>query len=356
MRYFSSSYDEARSRFLVAARDSGALVDTHFTDRADKLAIDIAIMEQKGLAGSEYRNLVISSGLHGVEGYFGSAVQLALLDHFKHHKLPQQIRLVLIHAMNPYGFKYDRRFDQNNVDLNRNFHHVDDLYTGAPAGYTSLYEFLNPASTPAMFEMYRLRALWNILKHGTPALKEAIVGGQYQYPAGIFYGGAGASETTNIIINHSNHWIGDSEMTVHIDLHSGLGAFATHKLLVNEIHDSDNWRWYVDTFGGENLETQNVGTAYKITGSFGDWMQQHFRNRRYYFLGAEFGTYGPIRVLGAIRAENRAHHYMSANTKQYIAAKQELKECFLPTSNKWKMAVINDSIGIVSKAVEGLLV
>ena len=60
--------------------------------------------------------LVISSGLHGVEGFFGSAVQTMVLERWASSASPP-VRCVLLHALNPYGFAWIRRPDENNEDL-----------------------------------------------------------------------------------------------------------------------------------------------------------------------------------------------------------------------------------------------
>ncbi len=68
------------------------------------------------------RALVISSGLYGVEGLFGSAVQLALLERYlPDYRLPPDLAIVIIHILNPFGCAWYRRWNEDNIDLNRNF-------------------------------------------------------------------------------------------------------------------------------------------------------------------------------------------------------------------------------------------
>src|SRR6185295_5475632 len=95
--------------------------------------------------------------------------------------------VILVHILNPYGMAWLRRCNENNVDLNRNFLN-DETYSGAPAAYAQLNSFLNPASPPG-FDFFTLRAAGLILRHGMPALKQSVVGGQYEYPGGLFFGG-----------------------------------------------------------------------------------------------------------------------------------------------------------------------
>ena len=116
--------------------------------------------------------VVVSSGLHGVEGYFGSAVQLALLegeDVVRGH-CRSGVALVLIHALNPYGFAWVRRANEENVDLNRNFLLTGESYKGSPPRYAALDALLNPKHPPHRLDTFRLRSMVSILRHGMPQL------------------------------------------------------------------------------------------------------------------------------------------------------------------------------------------
>ncbi len=48
------------------------------------------------------------------------------------------------------------------------------------------------------------------------------------------------------------------------------------------------------------------GTAYPPSGTLGSWVTRHVAGTRYHFVGDEFGNYPFVRLLGALRAENRA--------------------------------------------------
>ena len=78
------------------------------------------------------RAVVVTSGIHGVEGFAGSAVQTEWLRRLGQGKaaVPDRVRLVFAHALNPYGFAWIRRANECNVDLNRNFLLAGDSYSG----------------------------------------------------------------------------------------------------------------------------------------------------------------------------------------------------------------------------------
>ncbi len=112
---FSSDYETARSRFLAAAKSNNFQILSYpiQTTARDDLTIDLTIHR----GNSSEKIIMISSGLHGIEGFLGSAIQFALLD----SALNPNISFIFIHALNPYGFKYLRRTNEDNIDLNRNF-------------------------------------------------------------------------------------------------------------------------------------------------------------------------------------------------------------------------------------------
>src|SRR5690242_12435836 len=131
-KFFSPDYFTAQDRFREAAVRAGARMESlpiaAKGPGEETLEIDIAWFG----AAKPRRVLLHSSGLHGVEGFAGSAIQLQLLNDVP--KLPDDMALIIVHILNPYGMSWLRRTNENNVDLNRNF--LDDAnYTGAPPAY-----------------------------------------------------------------------------------------------------------------------------------------------------------------------------------------------------------------------------
>lgn len=353
---FSSTYAEARERFLKAAEAAGAEIFTYCLsgNYEDDLALDVAL-----LGPDAAPTVVISSGVHGVEGFPGSAIQLALLQSLTAQNSENTVRYVLIHAVNPFGFANLRRFNEDNVDLNRNFPGTSAAYAGAPAGYRKLNRFLNPPTPPSRLEFYRTKAVWNLLRFGRQAIKQSVAAGQYEFPMGIFFGGSGPCQSTEIIRDNCGAWIGNSEEVVHLDFHTGLGPYGTCKLLLSDSRNSEQFSWYASVFGEKDVEPMQVAgdknaTAYEASGVFGEWMKQRFASINYRFATPEFGTYGVVRVLGALRAENRAFHYCSTTSSEFVRAKAELLECFSPADSRWRDRVVETGLDIVAKATAAI--
>lgn len=364
--FFSTTYAQARGRFLKAAARLQCEVASFAVSAGSEsgLYIDVAI-----IGPADGNTVLVTSGVHGVEGFFGSAVQLALLESLASGSNNpgvsnnpsglnnSRVRYVLIHAVNPYGFNYLRRCNEDNVDLNRNFPGTGNRYSGAPQGYQLHHQFLNPQSLPSQSELFKLIAIWKILRYGIQSLKESIASGQYEYPEGLFYGGHEPCESCRLIADNLPDWLNESQRIVHIDLHTGLGKYGKYKLLVNEQPGEDVYDWYSSLFGAKVVEplSADSATAYPVTGVFGEWAQQHFCDRDYRVIGAEFGTYNVVRVLSALRRENRIHHFGHAGSAKYDAAKQELLECFCPADRVWRAQVVDSATEIIFKVTQALI-
>lgn len=354
---FSPDYPAARARFLAAAHAAGWAVERHGIGVAgpdgEELTIDVA------RAGPERPSkvVVVSSGLHGVEGYLGSAVQCALLEEEREDlDTTTDPAIVLIHGLNPYGFAFHRRVNENNVDLNRNFLLDGERFAGSPAKYGGLDGLLNPKTPPPAFELFLPRAIATIARHGLPALKEAVAGGQYDFAKGLFYGGDAPQRTQEILRDHLGRWIGPSAHRVlHVDFHTGLGARASYKLLVDHAAGTPGADELARIYGADFVQPWAAsGVSYGIRGGLGTWCKARFPKVDYDVVTAEFGTVPILKVIAALRAENRAHHWGDAETPLYRTAKERCRDTFAPPDIEWRTGVAQAGVGLVLRAIEAL--
>jgi len=122
LTYFPSDYRAARRAFIAACETSGIDVISRVHPSArgrdgKPLFLDTAILGPRDAK----KALLLISATHGVEGYFGSAVQTGLMREGLPARVPPDSKIVLLHALNPYGFSWDRRVNEDNADINRNF-------------------------------------------------------------------------------------------------------------------------------------------------------------------------------------------------------------------------------------------
>jgi len=341
-RFFSGDYETARSRFRDLADELHATAFSHSVSSEQDLTIDVAVIGQ-----SNKPAVVVSSGVHGVEGFFGSAIQLALMFQLKNDpdflsNCPCQF--VLIHAVNPFGFQNLRRCNEDNADLNRNFLTRPQTYKGSPEGYSGLDSFLNPKSPPR-FDFFLPRALWKIVSVGMNKLSASIAKGQYDFPQGLFFGGSKPSKSYEVIKREMKNWFGDVDRIVLLDFHTGLGKHGTYAIFPCGTEDIS---WYTKHF-----HSIAQASLYDIEGDFATWFKHQKLAKSVRSVIVEFGTYHIVRVLSALRNENRLHHF-SKNVSVDDAVKQELLESFCPTSTQWRQSSVSQGLLIVSQAVDAI--
>lgn len=353
---FPDTYARARKHFRDAAASLGAELEAHSIHQrgpnGEDLCVDVAILS----GPRPERTLIISSGLHGIEGALGSAVQTAMLREWaaRRESLPTT-RCVLLHALNPFGYAWRRRVNEMNVDLNRNLLLEGQAFSGSPPGYGALEPLLNPKRAPSRWEPVALKFAIAILRHGMPALKQSVASGQYDYPQGLFYGGERPSRTSEILTANFERWLANSSAVMHLDFHTGLGAAANCKLLIDSslgpLQRQRLSRW----FGPDSFEDAHAeGMAYTVRGGFGPWCMARRRGRDYLFATAEFGTYAPTRVLAGLRAENQAQHWAAPESASTELAKRQLLELFCPRSARWRSQALAQGVQFVQRAIVGL--
>jgi hypothetical protein len=352
---FSPDYLTARSRFRAAAHALDYSIEVLSIGQTGPVGEDLTIdAAHKALEGAE-KIIVVSSGLHGVEGFFGSAVQSALLEEQLGGWSPRKgYGLLLLHALNPYGFAWRRRVNEDNVDLNRNFLIGSDPYKGSPPKYAELDPLLNPARAPRGVSVFKAKAIYNIARHGMPALKNAVAGGQYDYPKGLFFGGNKPSATLKLLERHLPLWVGDAKRVIHIDFHTGLGKSGTYKLLVNHPWGSPMEHELGHIFGHDVIEPwePEKGVSYAIRGGIGTWCKALCPKTEYDVVTAEFGTVHVLQVIEALHRENRAHHYAEAGTPIYEQTKRNLVKAFAPATKGWRDEVVQKGMRVVQQAME----
>ncbi|QDV35018.1 M14 family metallopeptidase [Tautonia plasticadhaerens] len=350
------AFDDARRRFRAAAEEAGALLHRWpVGPESDDLAIEAARLGPEDAPGL----VVVSSGLHGVEGPLGSAVQSSWLEGPGPRALPGGVAVLLLHALNPFGFRHSRRFDASNVDLNRNFLPPGEAYRGHPPLYARLDPMLNPPGPPGRLDAigFPARAAWAQLRFGAEAVKQAVAGGQYDFPRGLFFGGHAPSEAFLLLDRHLPGLVGPARSVVHLDFHTGLGPRGSYVLLVDGPADSPSTARLSRAFGPDRIESHAPGgTSYHIRGNFGVWCSRRLGGpgRSYDYTCAEFGTYpGPV-VIGALREENRAHHHCPPGSPALLRARARLRESFIPAAPPWRSWALAEGLGLVARAVSHL--
>jgi Protein of unknown function (DUF2817) len=359
--YFSTSYSEARRLFLEAAEASSAAITSYkhplLGVQGEELFVDVATAGSRDAPSA----LVLMSGTHGIEGYCGSAIQTGYLRSRAIEKTPH-IKIVLVHALNPFGFSHVRRVNEENIDLNRNF--VDFNNPPHNESYAKLAKLLHRKPTP----LTRAVLIAYIVRYGFRTIQDGVTRGQYGYPEGLFFGGHAPSWShvtwSTILAKHLH----DTQDAVFIDYHTGLGKYGVGQILCSADPHSESGkiarREAFEIFG-DKVKFVQVGNAKLATkvgnpeavatppsGDILNFTIESKKDSRFSGVFLEFGTLGRFAVLEALMAENRM--VQLPNPDDTLRAKARLRRAFCPDDRRWQSAVWAQAREVTLRAAAAL--
>jgi hypothetical protein len=329
----SPTYAAARTAFLDAAAGANARLAHHPHPRTglegEELAVDVAELGPADAADV----VMIVSATHGVEGYAGSALQRNWLLRGADH--PEGVRVVLIHALNPFGFSWVRRVNEDNVDLNRNF--VD--WSAAPPAnpeYDEIADLLVPTGWGPADQERTTLGLWGVMERvGAEHLQAIVSGGQFSQPHGLFYGGSEATWSNRWIHEWCRRELAAAERVAIIDLHTGLGPWGVGEAIcVEEPGDpayerADRlWGPVTSMTGGDSSSAVLVG----------DWLSRPetlVPGCEVTSVCLEYGTVEPIAVLQALRADAWLHAYGDPLGDEAPAIRAGVRAAFADDDPAW---------------------
>lgn len=353
--YFSADYFSARARFISAAERMGWERHTLPIDapgpNGEPLSIDVAVAGSRRPTSA----VVVTSGVHGVEGFFGSAVQLAFLDRLSPGwRPPEGTALILIHALNPFGFAWRRRFNEHNVDLNRNFLLADESYAGSPPLSGTFRRAMLRAGAQRRLDLSAARMALLAMRHGLRSFWETLPVGQYDFPDWLFFGGHARSQSAHVLHELMPRLLDGATETVHLDFHTGLGRWTDCQLLLCEVGERGHAGWWKNHFGEAAVKEPATATgAYQVRGGFGRWLKSHLPNCDYRFATAEFGTYSPARVIQALVRELGSNAHLGSQSADHWTRRQ-LSEVFVPRSKRWRTSSLERGVSLIQRATDVL--
>ncbi|WP_234685920.1 DUF2817 domain-containing protein [Bradyrhizobium monzae] len=334
---FSDTYHEARRKFLSRAPGSRPYKCSSTGPAGEELFTDVAYFGPVDAS----RLVVLVSATHGVEGYCGSAGQLLFLEAGFHEKLPPSTGMLIIHALNCYGFAWDRRVTAEGIDLNRNF---VDFAAPLPAnpGYQELADHLVPADlSEASIARAEAAIAAYQTKHGVPNFRFALTGGQYTHPDGMFYGGAEPSEARRTLEQIvADYDVTSKDEVVIVDYHTGLGPYGYGELQTEQSAGREGYEKAVRVFGASvtSPELGNSSSA-PIVGTQDTLWERVLGDRRIY-IGPEFGTYPSGRTV--LRKDHWLFKYRPNEVDSDLGReiRRATKLHFYPQGADWKEMVV----------------
>lgn len=310
--------------------------------------------------------LVLVSGVHGAEASTGAAVQFQ----FVMNQLPQYnakgISVLLIHALNPWGFAHGRRVTANNIDLNRNFPSREDVAWVPNKGYEKLRPQLEPENLRETgtwpFVKFAMSLLWKIVtfQFGVDEMNQAVAGGQRESPKGLFYGGFEPEPQIRQLKDFLDFYLKGHKQAVMIDLHTGLGEAGVLHLMPSDRPSVSGQALRSRLFqnplrqGNEGTPIYKITTEdnqgfYHVSGDFLDFAEERGpEDLEIAAMTMEFGTRGTsipaqLKSLFIMVSENTAYQDQSTRPwtqDETLKAQLNFYELFSPSDPNWRRNVL----------------
>jgi len=352
MDSFADSYAQARHKFVSAAEDLGlslhTCVNPHLGPQGEELATDMVVLGNP----TAKRALYVTSGVHGVEGYFGSGIMVQWLR--DELVIPESIKLVLVHACNPYGFAHGRRFTEENVDLNRNFFAAGYDFPHRQA-YEEVQDLVEYASlAPDVVQATQAKRQLFLDQHGHEGMKIALSEGQHQSPDGLFYAGRKATWARLTFEAMLERELSGCERVFYLDLHTGLGPEGYADFLTNETPDSPNMALLERFIGPRALGLErDAATSQIIAHTTKSALDRHAQQHGYQLLAGtiECGTWPLPDLLEALVQESALTRHGCDDAAQAANIKQNLKDGFYVNTNTWKRQVYEQTCEVMTGAL-----
>ena len=363
---FCTTYDQVRSRQAALASSLGAEAYSYAIDESDELYIDTYYLPST----QEQTNLILlTTGVHGMEGYIGSAMLEVFFEEVYPTVNRENTGILVVANVNPYGMKYMRRYNENNVDLNRNFIlDWEDFDLSTNKEYPKVDTFLGPTGKIG-------NALWHeaefylslaktALTEGADTVSDALLGGQYEYPQGVYYGGTGDEASTTYLKEiFADCLDGDYENIVHIDIHSGYGP-RYNMVIFNSVFETMSEAESQAAFGYDYVIAYDSESFYATTGDTTDYFYRLAEcmetDKELFSTCFEFGTIGDsffdtILSLKYTVDENRNHWYPTDNATTQEIIQQNYFELFYPTETAWREKTVEDFIAAATGVLDAKL-
>ena len=336
---FSENYEESRKKFMTAFSPYGQIKSVKHESKGpngEDLFIDFGIAGDPDAKGA----LVLVSGTHGPELFCGSGIQTSFLETGLIKDF-LDLKIIIVHALNPYGGAWCRRTDHENIDVNRNFVSFETEIPCHP-GYNEIRDIIVPKKWDTNEVQNKLAAYEK--EKGKLNLLAAMITGQGHDPDGLFFRGKDkcwSRKTLEIVLPEL---LEKQEVVSLVDFHTGLGPYGEPYMVHGYHVDTDEFNIFKKAYDGEIRSTQDpddidMDMPASPEGPLVIGMDYVLPNKKTYAAVAEYGTVPPDQVFIALMEDNWAHAYNNLSDGLDSPIKKKMREVFYPLKDDWKIKV-----------------
>lgn len=344
---FARTFAESRERFRAAVGKAGGQLTTfnHPLCGPDReaLACDTALFGDPLAA----RLLVLITGVHGVEHHVGSACVIDWIENGGTAQIPDDLAVLAIHAINPWGAAWCRRYTEDNVDLARNFGEPGAVRPRHP-DYERIHPALNrlePATISSFLDDHFAR-------HGERDAIEALMAGQYNHPDGFSYGGEAPCWSHRTIEAILGRNAAQARQICLIEFHSGLGEWGVAMPVT--MQTGADFERVTRFFGGNVIAPRATRETHSAPGHTTDGYTRFLAGKELTSIVLEIGTYPPRQSLQVMLEDHWLHLQDSPDPAEAARIRAANLEMHCPCDPDWEDKALAGSARIIGQAVAGL--
>ncbi len=350
---FSRSFAEARHKFIAAAQDAGAEIHDYGRDDlvgkdGERLVCDVAVL---GPSNAD-KAIIAICGTHGSEGYCGSAIFHRWLLSDGVPREDGKVKVVLVHAINPWAFSHKTRTTENHVDLNRNFL---SSYAHVNLAYDRLAPFFHSETHDAAQSLAAHIEYKSFLDHHGWHLENEVLAGQTHRPDGLFYAGKEPERANRVFRTIVNDHLRSAEKIGFIDWHTGVGKFGEIVHLVFDEAGSPEHaaaeKWWSEK--RESGTSFNSGAVPKYEGLLCKAIRQELSGPRIAGAVIEFGTADDYGMFRGDRLD-RWLRFEGRNDPQHDELREDYMECCCPRDVSWRRLVLREGPRKMDQLIQGM--
>jgi len=353
---FAQDYAEAREGFLAAVTRRGLVAESALHPsrkgaRGEELAMDSVLI---GPADAPAL-LIVTSGTHGVEGFCGSGCQRALLrdDEMLVRIDKAKLAVLLVHALNPWGFSFLRRANEDNIDLNRNFRDHSRPQPKNP-GYDAVHGLLLPPHWPPN-DANRAALLEARDRLGQREFQAAVSVGQTSRPDGLFFAGTAPSWSNRTLRGLVKRHGAGKRRVGWIDIHTGLGPNGHGEKIFAGRNDAADLARTRAWYGADVMSYYDGGSASaEVNGSAALCAHEECPGAEVTLMGLEYGTVPFEAVLHALRGAHWLEIHPDAPAALRADIARAMREAFYTETDFWKGMVLGQARAAILQAVTAL--
>jgi len=356
--WHSETPAQSTRRFVAACESSGVDVASFTHPLPDRdgqpISADVAMFGQADAT----RLLVVVSGMHGVESLPGAAIQIGWIETGGPGDLPEDTAVLMVHQVNPWGCAFRRRFNEDNVDLNRNFL---DFSEPLPRNdkYPSIHESLVPGGALGAYGERSGEFLGALVaQEGIEYVVDLLMAGQHQFSDGFGFGGQTPTWSNRLLEQIMTEHAPGRERVCYLEIHSGLGPYGYGQLISLQLDAClERTRdWFGQWVFNPRADKRPGEAGYReVPGHSTDAFARYFPDAEVTPVTLEMGTYPPAESLALLLEE----HVLclagdDAPEERLEQVRGLLQEYHFPADPDWRCANWHRGWQVIGQAIAGL--